>query len=52
MGRDTSAAETVLSIRLKLGLAALWDAEQSHESWTVTGMTVIVIELAVIQVSD
>lgn len=37
---------------IEAGLAALWDAEESHEAWTVTEMTVIVIELAAIQVSD
>jgi hypothetical protein len=31
------------------GQAALWEAEESHESVTETGMTVIVVELASIQ---
>lgn len=37
---------------IEAGQAAFWEAEESHESSTETGMTVIVIELASIQATD
>lgn len=37
---------------IQAGQAAVWEAEESHESSTETGMTAIVIELQSIEVSD
>lgn len=37
---------------IQAGQAAFWEAEESHESSTATGMTVIVLELASIQVTE
>lgn len=49
-GQVSGAEGTVHSI--VAGQAALWDAGESHESRTETGMTMIVIELASIQAAN
>lgn len=49
-GQVSSADGTAHPIHA--GQAAFWEAEESHESSTVNGMTVIVIELTSIQATD